>query len=56
MFGFACRGGDGDGEDWKRGKLVNDKGFLWSRRKWVVEDVEDWRDNITLETLEFAVR
>ena len=51
-----CREDEDDRDDsWKRGKLVADKGFLWSVERWIIIDVDDWRDNLTLGTTQFLV-
>ena len=56
-FGYDGEdGGDGDDDEWKKGKLVRDNGFLWSTREWEVREVVGWRNNLWLGTLEWHVR
>ena len=56
-----CRGADDDedngGDDnWRKGKLIDNNGFLFTEEVWIVIGVEDWRYNLTLLTPEFLTR
>ena len=50
------RGDDGDGDDWKKGRLVVHNGFLFTKERWAVLAVLDWRENLATATIEFQVR
>eukprot|EP00286_Rhodomonas_abbreviata_P001482 CAMPEP_0181289478 /NCGR_PEP_ID=MMETSP1101-20121128/902_1 /TAXON_ID=46948 /ORGANISM="Rhodomonas abbreviata, Strain Caron Lab Isolate" /LENGTH=208 /DNA_ID=CAMNT_0023393699 /DNA_START=12 /DNA_END=634 /DNA_ORIENTATION=- len=49
-------GGDGDDdESWRLGPCRDRAGFSMTTRRWVVLGVDGWRDNLTLQTIEFHV-